>query len=298
MIIAIIIVNYNGNDDTFDCLHSIEKYLLSSKSHQYEIYLVDNGSESPIMEEKLLGFKMNIHYLRSIQNLGFTGGNNYALKLINNGNEKYNYILLLNNDTVLVDDSIDRLVDVIKNDEADICGLVNYYYDCPKQIWQAGSFVRPNRLYGKQIRDFDTTSDNVIYVDAIPGSSILIKNDIVMKIGLFDERFFAYYEEMDFCIRAKENGYRVAFLPNTKILHKVGRSSTSMLKHYLRTRNTFLFYSLHYKQYMILAYFRALLRTIKCIVKSKDLKYISPFVKGIADYRHGFFHEGSMMNFK
>lgn len=294
--IAVIIINYNGNEDTMQCLESIERYCMC---HCYSVILIDNASQHPIDDRELSRFKITIHYLKCPNNLGFSGGNNLAVDFIINNKLKFDYLLLLNNDTVIVDDSIDRLLTHLEEGEAEIGGLVNYYYDNPVEIWQAGSLIRASKLSGKERRDFNPSSYKLIYVDVVPGSSLLIKYDVVEKIGLFDDRYFAYYEEVDFCIRAKENGYRVAFLPNTKILHKVGRSSTSMLKHYLRTRNTLLFYSIHYKQYMILAYFRALLRTIKCIMKSKfDLKYINPFVKGITDYRHGFFHEGSMMNFK
>ena len=290
--VAIIIINYNGNEDTLQCLKSIDQYCIK---HDYSVLLVDNASHQPINRQELTQFKVAINYIISPHNLGFAGGNNLAIEYIKDNNYQYDYLFLQNNDTILIDDSLDRLVDVLEKEGVEIGGLVNYFYDCPSKIWQAGSFIRASRLSGREMNSFHLDSAELIYVDSIPGSSMLIKSEVVQAIGLFDERYFAYYEEMDFCTRAKENGYKVSFLPDTRILHKVGRSSTSKLKHYLRTRNTLLFYSLHYKQYMTIAYLRILLRTIRNVIETKfDFGFINPFWRGVYDYKKGIFFAGSI----
>lgn len=291
--IAIVIVNYNGNNDTLECLESIDRYC---KENDYTVYLVDNASKAPISDSELKKFNVHIKYIKSGKNLGFAGGNNLAVSGIKLGD--FDYVFLLNNDTVLLDDSVDRLVKKIEITPNIIGGIVNYYYDNPEEMWQAGSDTVAKKIKSKERKDFDVLSEDMIFVDSIPGSSMMIPRKIIEEIGLFDERYFAYYEEVDFCERAKESGYQVAFLPNTRLLHKVGRASTSRMKHYLRTRNTLLFYSLHYKQYMFVAYLRVILRTIRDIVNSKfKIDYFSPAIKGIIDYRRGLFGDGHIMEF-
>lgn len=291
--IAIVIVNYNGNNDTLECLESIDRYC---KENDFTVYLVDNASKAPISDSELKKFNVHIKYIQSGKNLGFAGGNNLAVSGIKLGD--FDYVFLLNNDTVLLDDSVDRLVKKIEITPNIIGGIVNYYYDNPEEMWQAGSDTVAKKLKSKERKDFDVLSEDMIFVDSIPGSSMMIPRKIIEEIGLFDERYFAYYEEVDFCERAKESGYQVAFLPNTRLLHKVGRASTSRMKHYLRTRNTLLFYSLHYKQYMFVAYLRVILRTIRDIVNSKfKIDYFSPAIKGIIDYRRGLFGDGHIMEF-
>ena len=291
--IAIVIVNYNGNNDTLECLESIDRYC---KENDYTVYLVDNASKAPISDSELKKFNVHIKYIQSGKNLGFAGGNNLAVSGIKLGD--FDYVFLLNNDTVLLDDSVDRLVKKIEITPNIIGGIVNYYYDNPEEMWQAGSDTVAKKLKSKERKDFDVLSEDMIFVDSIPGSSMMIPRKIIEEIGLFDERYFAYYEEVDFCERAKESGYQVAFLPNTRLLHKVGRASTSRMKHYLRTRNTLLFYSLHYKQYMFVAYLRVILRTIRDIVNSKfKIDYFCPAIKGIIDYRRGLFGDGHIMEF-
>ena len=296
--IAIIIVNYNGNADTFQCLESIDEKLSHSEIYHYDVFLVDNASSNPIINKELSCYNFNIHYIQSKENLGFAGGNNIAIQYIKDRNLIYDYYFLLNNDTVIIDNSVDCLINKMEETGVEIGGLVNYYYDNPIELWQAGSHIRPSRLSGKLEIDFDQNSDGFIPVDAIPGSSMMINSDVINEIGLFDERYFAYFEEVDFCVRAKARGFKVSFLPNTKILHKVGRSSTSRLKHYLRSRNTLLFYSQNYRNHMIIAYLRVILRTIKLIVKqNKGFGYIKPAIKGVMDYRAGRFCKGSMAMF-
>lgn len=291
--IAIVIVNYNGNNDTLECLESIDRYC---KENDYTVYLVDNASKAPISDSELKKFNVHIKYIKSGKNLGFAGGNNLAVSGIKLGD--FDYVFLLNNDTVLLDDSVDRLVKKIEITPNIIGGIVNYYYDNPEEMWQAGSDTVAKKIKSKERKDFDVLSEDMIFVDSIPGSSMMIPRKIIEEIGLFDERYFAYYEEVDFCERAKESGYQVAFLPNTRLLHKVGRASTSRMKHYLRTRNTLLFYSLHYKQYMFVAYLRVILRTIRDIVNSKfKIDYFCPAIKGIIDYRRGLFGDGHIMEF-
>lgn len=293
--VAIVIINYNGNNDTIECLESIDK---CCSSNDYTVVLVDNASKEPLLEQNLSRFAVPILYIHNLENLGFAGGNNTAIKYIGEHDLKFDYVFLLNNDTVIIDNSVDCLIKKMEETGVEIGGLVNYYFDNPVELWQAGSHIRPSRLSGKLEIEFDHNSDRFIPVDAIPGSSMMINSHVISEIGLFDERYFAYFEEVDFCVRARAHGFKVFFLPNTKILHKVGRSSTSRSKHYLRSRNTLLFYSLNYRNHMIIAYLRVILRTIKLVVKQKrGFSFFKPAIKGVMDFRAGRFYKGSLAMF-
>lgn len=292
--VAIIIINYNGKKDTVECLSSIGVHIHNSERLHFEIALLDNHSSEPISEDDLPVINCKVHFFRSEYNSGFAGGNNKAIELIKKRVDSIDYYFLLNNDTVLIDDSLIRLVVETENSEYAVTGIVNYYYIHPDECWQAGSIVRPKCLSGRSVKPVGD-NNSFTEVDTVPGSSLLIKSDVLDEIGLLDERFFAYYEELDWCLRAKENGYKVAFFNGTRLLHKVGKSSPSQTKHYLRTRNTLLLYSIHYKNYLFIARLRVFLRTVKCIVTEKNLKYWQSYKKGVEDYMNNDFGKGSLL---
>ena len=290
--VAIIIINYNGNEDTIACLASLEKHTNSIPEIKYDIILVDNASINPLTNADLSGYKINIFYYKSSANLGFAGGNNFGISSYNNDGNNADYYLLLNNDTEIIDNSLDRLVMSSNSTSYAITGLVNYYYDNPSEVWQAGSMFM---AYSLRSREVKPANKNVfVKVDDVPGSSMLIRKDIIDKIGLLDERFFAYYEEVEFCARARSKGAKIAFLDGTRILHKVGRSSTSAFKHYLRTRNTLLLYHIHYRHLMLIAFLRVFLRTLILSIHAADKKiYWRAMWRGIEDYCKKNFYLGS-----
>lgn len=292
--VAIIIINYNGTQDTLECLSSLNKCLPDAKDIHFEVALLDNHSSEAFPVEQISQGEIKIHFYQSDDNLGFAGGNNLAMRLISKDISTIDYYFLLNNDTVLVDDSLPRLVRETRRSEYGVTGIVNYYYSHPKECWQAGSFIRANRLSGAEVDPRGKPDGVFIEVDSVPGSSLLIKKEITDKIGFLDERFFAYYEELDWCLRAKETGYRVAFLTGTKLLHKVGRSSTSVFKHYLRTRNTLLLYSIHFKRWLPVARLRVFLRTAKESVKFGNNRLWKAYSDGIKDYSSGTFGKGTL----
>lgn len=291
--VAIVVINYNGNEDTIECIRSLNNFCIGNKDICYDLILVDNASVKPLSSFSLEVCLLPFFYYRSDKNLGFAGGNNYGIEKYREDRNSADYYFLMNNDTILVDDSLNKLVLQSILSDFSITGLVNYYYSSPEKVWQAGGVFRESYLKSNEI----APSPNVTgftEVDNIPGSSLLVKSDVINSIGLLDDRFFAYYEEIEFCIRAKRKGYKIAFLEGTKILHKVGKSSTSDFKHYLRTRNTLLLYSIHFPQYMHIAILRTLFRTILCCFKIKNPKpYISAYCKGVRDYEQNNFYLGT-----
>lgn len=240
--VSFIIINYNNISDTLVCLKSF--YGLDIQKLNYDIYLIDNGSKQPICESDLLSFqtRIPIKLYNLNKNHGFAEGNNIGIREAQKVG--YDYYVLLNNDTVLVDDSVVRMIRYMdSHEEVGIGGLVNYYYSNPDEIWQAGALFFKKNFNYRQILDFDKSSNTFVDADYVPGSSFFIRKEVIDSIGLLDANYFAYREEADYCWRVKQAGFKVGFLPNTRILHKVGKSSTSLLKQYLRFRNELYFCS-------------------------------------------------------
>tara|TARA_B110000208_G_scaffold183107_1_gene235484 strand:- start:141 stop:1031 length:891 start_codon:yes stop_codon:yes gene_type:complete len=296
MSIGIIIINFNGVSDTQECLKSIES--LYSKQN-IQVFLIENDSLNCIKEDFINSLNFKITQIINTVNKGFAEGNNIGIKkAIEAGCE---YIALINNDTVFVDDSLLKVINCFEdNFNFGIIGIINYYYSNPEIIWQAG--FRSNLFlgYSKKIKT-NNTAMNVVPVDYVPGSSIVIRKSVFEENGFLDERYFAYFEEYDFCIRAKKKKINIGFLNGTKILHKVGKSSTSSIKLYLRTRNKLLFYHKHGSALgFVIAFAVHAIISIKRIVFLKNDKgrLIKAFLFGFKDYYNEHFYKGSIENIK
>ncbi len=238
--IGIVILNLNQALVTLCCLESIKKFL--DRRDILKIYLLDNHSDMPLSEKQISHFDLPVSYRKNPQNLGFAEGNNVGIRMaLEDGCD---YIALINNDTEFIDDTFFSVIDMMeKNKDIGIGGMVNYYFDNPSVLWQAGYINILNRKDRRtSIRDFDRNQSDPVFCEYVPGSSMIIKREVIEKIGLLDAEYFAYCEEMDYCVRAKRAGFYTAFLPSSVILHKVGKSSTSNIKIYLRTRNKLRFY--------------------------------------------------------
>jgi len=284
--IAIVILNWNGYGDTSECIISLQK----TTYYNYQIVVVDNGS---IQDDYLL-LKKNfpeIEVVRSESNLGFTGGNNlgiaYAMKM------HPDYFLLLNNDTIVEPNFIQPLLDVFENEK--IAGIVapqiNYFYE-PEKIWTAGGKI--SRLkgsgfdYSNQI--YNSTKSNIRYVTFVSGCCMLIKKEVLEKIGLFDENFFLYIEDADLCCRATKSGYKIVVNNHSKIFHKVSRStkeSFSLIPLYYATRNRLYFARKNFPNFFILTLvYISLAMIIKSIywLFSKNWKNFLMISKAFKDF--------------
>lgn len=252
MRISVIILNYNGLADTLDCLDSLKKCYTGS--HKIDFIVVDNNSTDGSIEA--FGKLSNIHLIPNSQNLGYTGGNNvgvrYALR------NKSDIVLILNNDTIVDRNLLINLAQASKN--ADIISpkiyfAPNYEFhknrykksDIGKVIWYAGGKVDWPNIIGSHIGvdEVDRGQFNERHeIDFATGACMLVKRQVFEKIGLFDDKYFLYLEDMDFCQRAKNNNFQIAFEPKAVIWHKNAKStggSGSALQDYFITRNRLLF---------------------------------------------------------
>src|SRR3989338_7606720 len=188
--IAIVILNWNGKTDTKECLNSLKNITYPN----YEIILVDNGSVDGSVE-MLEKEHPEIMLIKNKENLGFTGGNNVGIKKALEHNA--DYVLLLNNDTIVEPDFLGTMVGVAEQDASiGIIGPKIYYYSLPYVIWSAGgkyiSFLGKARTNG--INQTDGPEYNVQKkVSWVTGCAMMIKREVFEKIGLLKEQYFSNY---------------------------------------------------------------------------------------------------------
>ncbi len=242
-LISIITVNYNQTALTLDLLKSIEL-----QSYQnIEVFVVDNASKINPQEEIQAQYP-NIHFIRSEVNLGFAGGNNLALPYV-----KGAYVFYVNNDAEVTIDCLQVLLHVFKN-ETNV-GIVSplICYDASanvaeKELIQYAGCTRVNEFTARNTTIGNKVPNTHQYTQIaetgyIHGAAMLIDKKVIDKVGPMYDKFFLYYEELDWCERIRKSGYRIMVEPNTKIYHKesvtVGAMST--LKTYYLNRNRILF---------------------------------------------------------
>jgi len=244
MNIYIIIINYNGIEDTMALLASIKKLQVK----KINLIIVDNhscGNDSAILNE-YQGCELKI--IELFENLGFSGGNNLGLKLALK--EHADYILLLNNDTIVEPDFLRVLVD--KFDKYPDIGIVSpqiNYYSEPNKIWSAGGKISWLRGSGFSDSEEKVKTQNDRFVDFVSGCCMLIKSEVFKKIGLLDENYFLYIEDTDFCQRTRRKGYKILVTSDCKIYHKVSSSTArvnTQLPLYYTTRNRLYFSKKHF----------------------------------------------------
>lgn len=253
MNITVIVLNYKGTQDTIDCVNSVTASSLEEGIY-LEIIVVENGSNDG-SKEKLRDLK-GIKLIESTVNLGYSGGNNlginYALKT------NADFILILNNDVFIDKHSISHLIKAANR--ADIISPKIYFAkgfefhksrykkdESGRVIWYAGGRIDWNNIIGSHIGvdDVDIGQfNNTKEIDFATGACMLVSAKVFEKIGLFDEKYFLYLEDMDFCVRAKKAGFKIVYEPEAVLWHKNAASaggSGSKLQDYYITRNRLLF---------------------------------------------------------
>jgi len=222
--VFIIILNWNGLRDTLECLKSVFKL----DYENFEVVVVDNGSVDNSVKIIEIDYP-KVKLIRNEENLGFAGGNNVGIKhALDQGAE---YVWLLNNDTIV---EADALTNMLKETERDpkigIAGSKIYYYSSSNKIWFAGATIDWSRGISDHIGMDETDIGQYDYVKEmarVTGCSMLVKKDVCDRVGIFDEDFFLYVEEVDWCVRARKAGFKCIFVPSSVVHHK---ASASVLK--------------------------------------------------------------------
>lgn len=245
-LVYVILVNYKGLQDTIECIESLKDITYKN----YKIIVVDNASLDNSVEILKSTYSDEIILIDLKENLGFAGGNNEGIKLA--VKENADYVLLLNNDTIVDKNFLQALVKrAEENEKTGIVGGKIYYFDDKNLIWYAGakinSFTGSTRHIG--VDQYDEGQFNkVIDVDYVTGCLMLLPVEVIKKVGMMNEEYFLYYEETDWSVRIKKAGYKLLYEPQSIIYHKVS-SSTKKINYvmsYYYDRNSYYFIMKNY----------------------------------------------------
>jgi len=250
--VAVIVVNWNRKDDTVECLKSLSR--VSTFGFELMTVVVDNGSTDGSLEalSKITNFSFRVISLK--ENTGFVGGNNTGITAALEGGA--DYVLLLNNDT-LVDRGL--IKELVKSAQENKDGgvFVPKIYFAPgfefhkdrypkfiqgRVIWFAGGVIDWDNVYGSNfgVDDVDRGQfDEEKETDFATGCALFTSRKVLEKVGLLNEKYFAYLEDLEFSLRAKAAGFKIVYVPTGYLWHKVAQSSAigSSLNDYFLTRN-------------------------------------------------------------
>jgi GT2 family glycosyltransferase len=248
--VFIIVLNWNGFEVTRDCLESLAKIDYPA----FSVVLVDNGSTDGSVDRLLQLFPW-ITAIRNEANLGFTGGNNIGMRFALE--KRPDYILLLNNDTIVSGEFLTHLVRA--GEEDDRIGILNpkiYYESPPDTIWYGGGTFSLWRGLARHLHMGKRDSpglDAAREVNFVTGCALLIKLRVLESIGLLDERFVLAFEDADLSIRARDAGFKAAYVPESKIWHRVSHTFKNNLgksrRDFYNVRNSILIERKHAKPY-------------------------------------------------
>ncbi len=236
--LSIITVNYNGIKDTCELIESLKTHVTLS----FELIVVDNASSSNEADQiqKLYPW---ITLIKNKENLGFAGGNNSGIRI-----SKGKFILLLNNDTLIKDDSFHFLIERLNSDPLIGGASPKIAFEFSPGIIQFAGYTRlsgitlRNRTIGFGIED-NGQFDVAKMTPYLHGAAMMLKREVIEKTGLMPEIYFLYYEELDWCVKMTKGGYQLYYEPGCTVYHKESQSTgqDSPLRTFFITRNRLLF---------------------------------------------------------
>jgi GT2 family glycosyltransferase len=230
--VSIIIVSHNRKKDVLECLESVRGIDYSN----YETIVVDNGSTDGTVET-LKKEGGSIKLVEAKQDLGPAAAFNIGIR-----NSNGEFFLLLNDDVVVKKDAVTELVHVMESDSRiGVAGSLTYFYDEPNKLW-----IYPTKFLVEKRHH-----SHLDVITAI-GCAIMIKKAVIDKIGFFDTDYFLYHEEVDFCLRARKQGFRVVCALRSSVYHKIPVNleiefrAHAIVNAYYANRNFFLFAKKNY----------------------------------------------------
>ena len=278
-LVYIVLVNYNGYRDTVSCLQSLEKIRYSN----YRIILVDNCSEDrdKITADPYISSRARV--ILAPANDGFSSGNNYGIReALQDGAE---YVLLLNNDTEVTSDFLNILVETAQSDPA--IGITTgniYYHSKPDTLWYcAGAYDRHRGTTQMCTKNTQTGTEEVSF---ICGCLMLLRAEMLNRIGLLEEDFFLYSEDTELCCRAQDAGWKLVWNGSAAIYHKVSTSTgeNSPLQQYYLIRNN-LYMAKEYCEKPAFCYARRFLHSCKEILRGRY--HLKPLLRAYQDFSRG-----------
>ena len=244
--VVVVVLNWNGRMDTLACLDSLADVTYPN----WEVIVVDNGSEDGSVEA-IRKAHPAATVIESAENLGFAGGNNLGLEAALR--RSADFILLLNNDTIVAPDVLSAFVTAAREhpDAGAYSGRI-YFLSDPQRLWYAGTrWSPPDAAFehiGQGVVDGGNSFEEVRETDYACGCAMFLRASAVRGIGPLDERFFLLFEETDWCSRAKRAGLRSLFVPQARLWHRVSAALGGRgvpLYEYFYTRNRLLYARMH-----------------------------------------------------
>jgi GT2 family glycosyltransferase len=251
MKLSFITVNFHSDEDTLSLVKNLENNVVPS-GNELNIIVVDN-SRSYEFKSVLTSYQNVIYVDSPGGNIGFAAGNNLGLKKALELNS--DIVILINNDTIAPENLVQSILNSPINDQSvGIVGGLIYFAkgfefekqyqpsDLGKVIWYAGGKLDWDNVYGSHVGvnevdkgQYSTVTDT----DFVTGCLLIVRSDVLKKVGLLNEKYCLYHEDTDFNLRVKKSGLRLVIDPNIKLWHKVAQSSGigSPLNDYFLTRN-------------------------------------------------------------
>lgn len=248
MLLSIIIVNYNSGEMLRDCLKSIYD---SQISFEFETIVIDNASADDSLGKAKSSYP-DVVYIENHENTGFARANNQGIRMA-----KGKYILIQNPDTLVIGNAIERLVDYVAanhgvgiaagkllNGDRTLQHSIRRFPSASSQLFEAcflhKLLPRLSKNLGEVVLD-DTEYSKPLDVDWISGAIMLINREALEKVGMLDESFFLYAEEVDWCYRMKLNGWRILYYPEAVFVHFKGKTKANLRLYvqHIRARRQF-----------------------------------------------------------
>lgn len=243
--VVIVLLNWNGRDDTLACLASLRDVVDDDVS----VLVVDNGSTDDSVAA-IRAAHPDVELIETGANLGYAGGNNVGIRhAVAAGAE---FVLVLNNDTTCAPDVVTRLLEAAsRHPRAGMfCPRILYMHE-PERVWFDGARWKSDALTfgfpGKDRLESELPADDH-ETDYACGAALFVRAEVVRQVGAFDERFFLVWEESDWCYRARKAGWSSMVVPAAKVWHKVGASfgsEASPLRTYFSARNKLVWLQRH-----------------------------------------------------
>lgn len=236
--VGVVLVNYNGYQDTIECVESLQKVTYPN----LDIWVVDNASTNDsLIHLRQQANHENVSIVASPANDGFSAGNNIGIKAaLEQGAE---FVLVLNNDTIVEPDFIEPLLDTFSDHDDAGCVISKILYQSePNKLWYGGGTFNPWFCRADHIgfNETDTANKSVQEVAFASGCCMMLTKQAIEESGLMDEDYFLYVEDTEYSLRLAKAGFKLFYNPNSAIYHKVSATtqSGSDLSQYYTIRNT------------------------------------------------------------
>jgi GT2 family glycosyltransferase len=282
-LVSIIALNYNQTNVTCEFLESTKK--LTYKN--FETIVIDNGSDIDPTAQVEAGNYPNVKLIVSPVNLGFTGGNNLGME-----HARGQFLFIVNNDTEVTPDLIESLLEPFYKDSSIgvVCPKIRFFHH-PDTIQYAG-FHRMNLLTGRTWAVGSKEIDKGQHDTSGPtwcahGAAMMVRKEVIEKVGRFADKFFIYYEESDWSARILKAGYKIYYNANGLIYHKesITMGKESAIKVYYHTRNRILYMRRNTNKMQLIAFllFFGLMTFPKSVLRytlKGQFKHLKSFLKG------------------